>query len=897
MEAKHVQTEKSTPKKKSLIRKLLWIFGGIVVAIALLIVLLPTLVSTSAGKRFILGQVNQAVDGTVQIESLSLGWLSGLKLSGVNFKDNAGTMTVSVDQIQLSPKLSSLLKGQINLSDGLIDKPAVVIMVKPDSEAAVSKSEETKSKSSEKAGGQAMVLPLEKLGLELRQGSATIKTERPPQTLEFKNISSKVNINPIGQASTLTFALAVAGMGAPGDVKATATMTPTQAMGLKGTSGDVQVELVNIKLEDFKPLLALAGQSKIDIAGLVNAKADVKLVDGQFEKIAADATVENFKQTSDGKTTTLEKPVKIIALASMTDKGFQIDNLNVDSSFCTATCKGDLTAMTYQAKVDLAGVQTVASQFTDMAGYTLAGMLNASGTVKMKDRIIAAAGTADFQNLAVAKGDAKMPAMPLKITYDVTHDGAAKWVKASSVNVVMDAGRIELKELLLPLDPQKTMQVSANADIALNLQKTLNMAKVFAGGSLPKDLTLAGDLRSILSIKPQGADIHFTTDKTEIKNLLVGQTGQAPFTQDILTLTADGTVNSATKAFATQFNLEGRKAASVMRFKGAISQKAQKEQTALSGDILADYDWKDVTAMARPYLPKGLEIDGKRSDKIAFSSTYPTAQPDKMMANLNAVAALGFQNADYMGLKFGVTELKLDVKQGKAAIDLPDADVNGGKLRFAGDADLAAKPIFLTLRKPMAVVENVKIDDVISANLLQYLNPIFAKGTGVSGTANFSCSTLAMPLGGGNSKDINIAGNIGLTEVKASSPLLGIISGALRQDGMNLFSIPSTAFTVKDGLVEYKDMPVVFGKDFALHFRGAIGLENKSLRMDVDVPMNGKTVTLPLTNTLDSPKLDMSKLLLGNIGEQIPIKDEKTKEAVEKGLELFEGILKQGSKK
>lgn len=893
MEAKQVQTEESTPKKKSLIRKLLWIFGGIVVAVAMLIVLLPTLVSTSAGKRLILGQINQAVDGTVEVKSFSLGWLTGLKLGGVSFKDNAGTMTVSVDQIQLAPKLSSLFKGQINLSDGLIDKPTVVILVKPDSEATASKPEEAKPKPSEKAGGQAMVLPLEKLGLELRQGRATIKTERPPQTLEFKNISTKVNINPIGQASTLTFALAVAGMGDPGDVKATATMTPTQTMGLKGTSGDMQVELVNIKLDDFKPLLALAGQSKIDIGGLVNAKADVKLVDGQFEKIAADATVENFKQTSDGKTTTLEKPVKISALAAMTDKGFQIDYLNVDSSFCTATCKGDLTAMTYQAKVDLAGVQTVASQFADMAGYKLAGMLNATGTVKMKDQLIAAAGTADFQNLAVAKGDAKLPAMPLKITYDVTHDGAAKMVKASSINVVMDAGRIDLKELLLPLDSQKTMQVSANADIALNLQKTLNMAKVFVGDSLPKDLTLAGDLRSTLSVKPQGADIHFSTDKTEIQNLVVGQTGQTPFTQDALTLTADGTVNPTTKAFATQFNLEGRKAQSLMRFKGNISQKAQKEQTALSGDVVAEYDWKDVTAMAKSFLPQGLAVEGRRNDKISFASTYPTAQPNKMKANLNANAALGFQAADFKGLKFGPTELKLNVKQGLATIDIPDANVNGGKLRFAGDVNLASEPMQLTLRKPMAVVENVKIDDVISANLLQYLNPLFAKGTGVSGTANFSCSTLAMPLGG-NPKDIHIVGNIGLTEVKASSPLLGIISTALRKDGMNLFSIPSTAFTVKDGLVEYKDMPVVFGQDFALHFRGAIGLENKSLRMDVDVPMNGKTVTLPLTNTLDSPKLDASRLLLNNIGEQIPIKDEKTKEAVEK---VLEGIFKQGEKK
>ncbi len=893
MEAKQVQFEKKTPKKKSLLKKILWAAGGIVLTLLILIAILPTIVSTSAGKEFILGKVNQAVDGKVEIETLSLGWFSGLQLKGVRYKDNAGTTAVSVDEIRLNPKISSLIKGQINLSDGLIDKPKVEIVVKPALEKPVSVVKEEPKKDHKER--QAAALPLEKLGLELREGSAVITTAQPPQKLEFKNISTKVDINPAGQASTLNFALAVAGLSEPGDVKAVATVNPAEGFGLKGTSGNAQLELVNIKLEDFKPLLVLAGQT-MDIAGLINAKADVKLVDGQFEKIAADAVIENFKQTADGKTTTLEKPVKINALAAMTDKGFRIDNLNVDSSFCNVSCKGDLQSLTYQAKADLAGVQAVAAQFTDMAGYKLAGMLNAAGSVNIKEQFIAAAGTADFENLAVVKGDMKLPPMPLKITYDVTQDGAAKLVKASSVDVVLDAGQIAVKDVSLPLDPQKMTQLSAKADIALNLQKALNLAKVFAAESLPKDLTVGGDLRSTLSITPEGSDIRFVTDKTEIKNLIVGQKGQTPFTQDALTLIADGAVNPTTKALTAAFNLEGKKAASVMRFKGNISQKPQKEMTALAGDVQAEYDWKDLTAMAKPFLPQGLQVDGKRNDKISFASTYPTAQPEKLKANLDADAALGFQSADFKGLKFGPTELKLNVKQGLAAIDIPDANVNDGKLRFSGDVNLASEPMKLTLRKPMTIVENVKIDDVISANLLQYLNPIFAKGSGISGTANLSCTTLAMPLGGGNVKDIDIAGNIGLMDVKANSPLLGIISAALKKDGMNLFSIPSSPFTVKNGLVEYNDMPVMFGKDFGLHFRGKIGLEDKALKMDVDVPMNGKTVTLPLTNTLDSPKLDVSRLVLSNISEQIPVKDEKTKEAVEKGFELLEGVLK-GPKK
>jgi hypothetical protein len=861
-----IHPNQNTPvKKRSKIKKILWVLGGIVAVFVLLILLLPTLLSTSVGKQVILGRINQSLDGTMEIKELSVGWFSGLKLTGVNFKDKTGNTTFSVDEISGRPSFLSLFRGRIGLTDGLIDKPRVELTVVDKPEGISGKS--VPSDSSKPSSGGPVVLPLDKLTLELRQGNAIIKTLQPPQKLEFKNISTQVNINPAGQVSNLALAMAIAGTGEAGNVKVNASVTPQKAMTLEGTSGQMQIEIVNVKLEDFKPLLALAGQ-KIDIAGLVNAQAQVKLTDGQFEKIQADATVENFKQTLDGKTTTLAKPVKVQALAAMTDKGLRVDNLNVDSSFCTATCKGDMTSLTYQAKADLAGVQSFASQFTDFAGYSLGGSLNASGSVSVKATTISAAGVADFVNLVVAKGTDKMPATAIKINYDLTHDSAEKLLKAPSVLVTMDAGTIDLKDVLLPLEPQKMMQLSTKADIALDLQKTLTMAKVFAGGSLPKDLTLAGNLRSQLTVQPKDQDIQFRTDKMEIANLVVGQTGQTPFTQDILTLVADGTVNPKAKNYAVNFNLEGKKAQSLMRFKGTVSQKAQKEQTAMAGDVQADYNWADLTAMARPFLPKGMELEGKRSDKISFSSTYPTAQPEKMTANMNANAALGFQKANLMGLKFGPTELKLDVKQGKAAVDMPDADVSGGKVRFNGDVDLAAKPMKLTLRQPMQVVENVKIDDVISAQLLQYLNPVFAKGTNVSGIANLNCQTLVIPLAGATSKDILLDGAIGLADVRLQSPLLQMI-GQAAGGAMDLFVIPSTPFTVKNGLVQYADMPMLFGQTYALHFlRGRIGLEDKSLAMDVEVPLSKggnsqsiQKIIFPLSGTLDKPRLDTSKMI------------------------------------
>jgi hypothetical protein len=897
--------ENTKPRKRSKIKWILWSLAGVFALILLTVLLLPTLLSTSFGKQILIAQINKSADGTVEIKDLSLGWFSGMKLTGVNFKDKAGTASFTVDEISGKLSLGSLLRGRIGLTEGLIDKPSMKLLLLAKTEVPSFSSSSSppaivpSSKIPELSGssqGSSVMLPLDKLTLELRQGNAVIKTERPPQTLEFKNIATQVNINPAGQASTMSLSLAVAGTAQQGNIKAGANITPKKTMMLEGASGDMQVELVNLNLEDFKPLLALAGQ-KIDIAGLVNAQAQVKLTDGQFEKIQADATVENFKQTLGGKTTSFDKPVKIQAQAAMTDKKLQVDNLSVDSSFCTATCKGDMTSLAYQAKADLAGVQSFASQFTDFAGYTLAGSLNASGTVSIKEETISAAGLADFQNLVIAKGADRMPATALKVNYDLTHDSAAQVFKAASISVVADAGTVDLKDLSLPLDTKKMTQLSVQADIALDLQKTLALAKPFAADTLPKDLLLAGALRSKLSVRPKDGQIQFRTDNTTIQNLVIGQVGQTPFTQDTLTLTADGTANPGMKNYAANFDLQGKKGQSLMHFKGNIAQKAQKEQASINGEVQADYDWRDLTAMAKPFLPQGLSMEGKRSDKISFSSAYPTMQPEKMTANLNAAAAVGFDKADFMGLKFGPTEMKIDIKQGKAAIDMPDADVNGGKVRFAGNVDFAAKPMALTLRKPMQVVENVKIDDVISATLLQYLNPIFAKASNVSGMASLTCQAMTVPLSGGSAKDILVDGAIAMTDVKLNSKWFGLVKEALKEKGLDLFSIPSSPFTVKNALVQYADMPMFFGQTYAIHFlNGRIGLEDRSLGMKIQVPYQGKNIMIPLGGTLDSPQPDLTALITGNVIEQLPIKDEKTKEAVEKGLQILDGLLKQPKK-
>ena len=80
----------------------------------------------------------------------------------------------------------------------------------------------------------------------------------------------------------------------------------------------------------------------------------------------------------------------------------------------------------------------------------------------------------------------------------------------------------------------------------------------------------------------------------------------------------------------------------------------------MSGAMDAEYDLKNVTTIASPFLPEGLSMEGKRKDRFQFQSKYPTDQPEKKMENLQASGRFGFDKADYLGLHVGPTEISLE---------------------------------------------------------------------------------------------------------------------------------------------------------------------------------------------------------------------------------------------
>lgn len=852
------EQEMMTPAKPrgKVFKVIQWILIVSVFIVLLLFFGVPLFLSSSSGTGFLLNKINSSLDGQVQMDDFSIGWFRGIKLTNLSYADSAGNTSVTVERIKTQPKYASLLGGKVNLGKTVIEQPQIYLKV-PAQQKGTEESESSPKKSDD---ASPPVFPVNQIDLELIDGTATLELIGDmSQKVSFTNIASKVQIADAGKPSSVEISMNV---DETSKISAGGTATPLKK-GWTLKEGDFNVQISKLQLASLKPLFALAGQS-MDMAGELNVDATIQINENQVQQLKADAVISHFAQGTGDQRVVFEKPIAISAKAGQDGKTVKIDKLKVESEFCNLGCDGTLEAMDYTIDADLAQTQRLIGQFTDMGGLRMQGKLVAGGKISMADQVVNAAGKGSIASLVVKKGDASTPMTDTQMDFDCTVDQVKKQLRLTSANLTATPGSVKIANLVLPMGDEGDKTVSVDAQAKMDLGKTWAFVRVFA--DLPERLQVAGMLDSAVKVSTEGSRVQLLTDQTQITQLKITQPDSTPFVQERVSLNADIVLDTDAQTInVRRLNMEAADGQSLIKItKGKVEKKVSNNTTILSGDFQAQYDLKTVSAFASAYLPQGLMVEGQRSDFLHFESQFPTDKPDLMMANLNANGEVGFDKAQFQGLNFGATEVKVNVKQGQAAIEIPEADVNGGKVRFAGNINLAEKPIMLRLRKstePAKVVENVKIDDVISATLLQYLNPVFAKGTGVTGTANLWCSTLAIPLGGGAVKDIDLLGSVELTDVHLNSPLLGIISKALRTDGLDLFSIPASAFTVKDGYVRYKDIPMEFGSDFTLHFSGAIGVEDQSLAMNVGVPIDDRNIPVPLGGTLTKPELDMAKLI------------------------------------
>jgi hypothetical protein len=248
-----------------------------------------------------------------------------------------------------------------------------------------------------------------------------------------------------------------------------------------------------------------------------------------------------------------------------------------------------------------------------------------------------------------------------------------------------------------------------------------------------------------------------------------------------------------------------------------------------------------------------------------------------------------------MGLKFGPTEVEIQIQNGRLQIAPFSSTVNNGQFNFAGEANFKQKPTLLKTPGPIQIMKYIQVNKATTDKLLMYLNPIFADAVNVSGVVNFSCERLAIPLAGATKNDIEVIGTISANQLRLqASDLLGqILSVAGTSARGEDITISPTRFVLQDGFLRYDDMQMIVGNN-PINFQDAVIGLDKSLNMRVTLPYTtrgrtarvgeeraGERISLLLGGTIDEPELDLGKLLEEQLKEQL---EEKLQEALE---ELF----------
>lgn len=605
-------------------------------------------------------------------------------------------------------------------------------------------------------------------------------------------------------------------------------------------------------------------------SGMLKGDIETLMEEGR-RKIKGQINLERLAGVVGGKTIALSEPVHIEAVITSEKDGVKFDKLDLSSAFARVNCSGTTQSFKYRGDIDLARLQAELGQFVDTKGYGIAGELSGQGEVTIKEERITAGGSSTVKNFRLSSEEGVSAFEPAaEIDFSAAVERSKNVLDVGFIKAKASLGEVSIKDTVLPLGKEGKGEM--NLDVSakdVDLQRLQSFAVLLAG--FPKDMQLSGAAETQVGIRSERNRYYIAAEGTHIKNLRVNYPGKAPFEQREVSAAFDAEVDSAEKAvIVKKFQIESDQ----IKIRGQFSKTDEGQKTKVDSRAECEYEWAAVSTIAGPILPAGLVLEGHRKDTISFTSEYPKGQEDKLLENLSVKAKAGFTKGRYFGLNIGPTEADVQIEKGLLRISPFSTTVNNGRFNFAGEADFKQKPTLLKTPGPIQIIQDVQINDEVARELLRYLNPVFANAVRVSGTANFECEKLAIPLAGATKRDMEVIGTISMKNLRLeTSDLLGQILSTAGVSGRGVdITIHPTRFVLQNGFLRYDNMQMDVGEN-PVNFRGVIGLD-KSLNMSVTLPYTtegrtarvgkeakGERISLPLKGTVDKPELDLGKLL------------------------------------
>ena len=248
-------------------RRWLRIVLSLLVLLAVLVALGPTIISTAPVRRVVLEQVNSRINGRLSVESWSIGWFSGVNLKNVSLQDNQSQAVLDVQSASLQPSYSSLLGANPDLGKIIVQTLRLEIHV--DQEGRTNLEDILRPAEPGKPSGKRA-----KFELQIKDGTVVI---HHPQagTVSLDELQSNLQM-PAGNGPVkFELRCALSGQAGRGQIQANGSIP-------RSSDGDIvseqitlhaKVNLDNLDLRMLQPLLRMADWD-LQLVGLINVNAE-----------------------------------------------------------------------------------------------------------------------------------------------------------------------------------------------------------------------------------------------------------------------------------------------------------------------------------------------------------------------------------------------------------------------------------------------------------------------------------------------------------------------------------------------------------------------------------------------------------------------------------------------
>ena len=471
-----------------------WVILGIVLVLLLLVALAPAILSTGPAKSFVVGKVNDQLNGTLAIADWSIGWTSGVTIRGIKVDDEQGRRVMEIASVRVPMSLIGAARGNLDFGDTVINQPNLVnLEIYPDGSTNLDKLVKDtgdQAKPDDTGDGK---LPDLKGKITVNRARATVtqipppgEPAQPPIHLDSGDVVVDIpDINgPITNDGRFVYRV---GQSQPGTIAIAGTVDviDDNAVNLEKLVADQKLTITSAELAAVEPFLQSPG-GQTTLAGVASGALQLKANGLSAAAVDGQLNVANFAYGGDAlkgdvyKSANVALPISVATTGSGGDTLIKIQTLKVETDHALVDVSGQanqraLQNLAAQKKPGSDGAVVVAVNTKDLPGLVNA-LRNTLGLQK---------------DVQVTSGDVKarldLTMTPDRAVVKQTLDASATGTNAGQP-VKLDQVHLDAAVAAIPRGDGKLPDLR---DIALNL--TSAFAEVHGGGASLASLNITGN--------------------------------------------------------------------------------------------------------------------------------------------------------------------------------------------------------------------------------------------------------------------------------------------------------------------------------------------------------------------------------------------------------------------